>query len=85
MNLLYKEIVHVRNEEVLHRANDDRNILHKIERWKATCIGHLLRKNCLLKHVIERKIEERTELVERRVRRYKKLLEDFKNLENIGS
>jgi hypothetical protein len=75
----------VKNEKVLHRAKDDGVILNKIRRWKANCIGHFLRKNCLLKHVIERKIEERTEVVERRGRRYKQLLDDFKNLENIGS
>jgi hypothetical protein len=45
-----------------------------------------LRENCLLKHAIERrKREERTEVVERRGRRYKQLLDDFKNLENNGS
>jgi hypothetical protein len=69
----------VRNEEVLHRTDDDRNILHRIGGWKANRIGHFLRKNCLLKHVIERKIEERTEVVERRERRYKQLPDDFKN------
>jgi hypothetical protein len=75
----------VRNEEVLHRENDDRHILHTIERWKANCIGHFLCKNCLLTHVIERKIEERIGVVERRGRRYKQLLDFFKNLENTGS
>jgi hypothetical protein len=41
----------VRNEEVLHRIKEDRNILHTIKRRKAKWIGHVLRKNCLLKHV----------------------------------
>jgi hypothetical protein len=48
----------VRNEEVLHRLDEERNILQTIKRRKATCIGHILRKNCLLKHVVEGKIEE---------------------------
>jgi hypothetical protein len=34
------------------------NILHTIKRRKANWIGHILRKNRLLKHVIEGKIEE---------------------------
>jgi len=41
---------HVRNEEVLLRVNKQRNILHKIRKRKANWIGHILRRNCLLKH-----------------------------------
>jgi hypothetical protein len=49
----------VRNEEVLHRVKEERNILHTIKRRKANWIGHILRRNCLLKHVIEGKLEGR--------------------------
>jgi hypothetical protein len=49
----------VRNEEVLHRVKEERNILHTIIRRKANCVGHILRRNCLLKHVIEGKLEGR--------------------------
>jgi ppGpp synthetase/RelA/SpoT-type nucleotidyltranferase len=35
----------VRNEEVLHRVKEERNILHKIERRKGNWIGHISRKN----------------------------------------
>jgi hypothetical protein len=44
---------HVRNEEVLLRVNEQRNILHEIRKRKANWIGHILRRNCLLKQVIE--------------------------------
>jgi hypothetical protein len=37
-----------------------------------------LRRNCLLKHVIEEKIEGRIEVMGRRGRRRKQLLEDLK-------
>jgi hypothetical protein len=47
----------VRNEEVLHRVKKERNILHTIKRRKANWIGHILRRNCLLKHVTEEKLE----------------------------
>jgi hypothetical protein len=47
----------LRNEEVLHIVKEDRNILHTIKRRKANCIGHILRRNCLLKHIIEAKTE----------------------------
>jgi hypothetical protein len=47
------------NEEVLHRVKEERNILHTIKRRKANWIGHILLRNCLLKHVIERKLEGR--------------------------
>ena len=46
---------HVRHEEVLLRVNEKRNILHEIIKRKANWIGHILRRNCLLKQVIEGK------------------------------
>jgi hypothetical protein len=36
-----------------------RNIVHTIKKRKANWIGHILSRNCLLKHVIEGKIEGR--------------------------
>ena len=47
---------HVRNEDVLLRVNEQRNILYEIRKRKANWIGHILHRNCLLKHVIEGKI-----------------------------
>ena len=44
------------NEEVLLRVNEQRNILQEIRKRKANWIGHILRRNCLLKQVIEGKI-----------------------------
>jgi hypothetical protein len=67
----------VRNE-VLHRVKEERNILHTTKSRKANWIGHILRRNCLLKHVIEVKLEERIEMTGRRGRRRKQLLHDLK-------
>jgi hypothetical protein len=64
----------VRNEDVLHSVKEERNILLTIQRKKANWIGHILRRNCLLKHVIEGKIE----VTGRRIRRRKQLLDDLK-------
>jgi hypothetical protein len=47
----------VRNEEVLLRVKEQRNILHEIRRRKANWIGHILRRNCLLQGVIEEKLK----------------------------
>jgi hypothetical protein len=69
---------HVRNEEVLHRVTVERNILYTIKIRKANWIGHILRRNCLLKHVIEGKLEGRIEMTGRRGRRRKQLLDDLK-------
>jgi hypothetical protein len=52
---------HVRNEEVLLRVSEQRNILHEIRKWKANWIGHIVCRNCLLKEVIEGKIKWRIE------------------------
>jgi hypothetical protein len=48
---------HVRNEEVLLRVKEQRNILHEISKRKANWIGHILRRKCLLRQVIEGKIK----------------------------
>ena len=46
-----------------------RNILHEIRKRKANWIGHILRRNCLLKQVIEGKMKEEMEVTRRRARR----------------
>jgi hypothetical protein len=60
---------HVRNEEVLLRAKEQRNILHEMSKWKANWIGHILRRNRHLQQVIEGKIKGRIEVTGRRGRR----------------
>jgi len=62
---------------VLLRVNEQRNILHEIRKWKANWIGHILRRNCLLKQVIEGEIKGEIEVTRRRGRRHKKLLNDL--------
>jgi hypothetical protein len=47
----------VRNEEVLLRVKEQRNILHEISKQKANWIGLIVR-SCLLRQVIEGKIKE---------------------------
>jgi hypothetical protein len=44
---------------VLHRVRVERNILHRVKGMKAKWIGYIWRRNCLLKHFIEGKIERR--------------------------
>jgi hypothetical protein len=68
----------VRNEEVLHRVKEERNIVHTMKRRKANWIGHILRRNCLLKNVTEEKIEGRIKVTGRRGRRRKQILADLK-------
>jgi len=63
---------------VLHGVKEESNILHKIKRRKANWIGHILCRNCLLKHVIEGKVERKIEVTGRREKRCKQLLDDLK-------
>jgi len=70
-------IDHVRNEEVLLRVNEQRNILHEIIKRKANWIGHILRRNCLLKQVIEGKIKGQIEVTRIQGRRCKNLMDDL--------
>jgi hypothetical protein len=65
----------VRNEKVLQSVKGERNILHRVKRKWANWIGHILRRNCCLGHVIQGKIEGRIEMVGRRGRRRKQLLD----------
>ena len=65
-------------KEVLHGVKEDRNILHILKRRKTNLIGHSLRRNCLLKHVNEGKIEGRIYAMGRRRRRRKQPLDDLK-------
>jgi hypothetical protein len=58
----------------LRRVEEERNILHTIKRRKANWIGHILRRNCLLKQVVEGKIEGKR----RPGRRCKQPLDDLK-------
>jgi len=68
----------VRNEEVLLRVKEQRNILHEISKWMANWIGHILRRNCLIQRVTEGKIKGWIEVTGRRGRRRRELLDDLK-------
>jgi hypothetical protein len=68
----------IENEELLKRVKEEWNISYTIKRMKVNCIGCILRRNCLLKQVIEAKIEGNIKRTERRGRRYKQLLDEFK-------
>ena len=60
---------------MLLRVNGQRNIQHEIRKRKANWIGHILRRNCLLKQFIKGK----KEVTRRRGKRRKKLLDDLKD------
>jgi hypothetical protein len=73
----------INNEAVLRRVKEEKNILHPIRR-KANWIGHILRRNCRLSHIIEGKIigtrgrgRIRKQLLDdlKEARRYRKLKE----------
>ena len=64
----------MRNEEVLRRVKRESSILHTVERRKANWIGHSWRRNCLLKHITEGKVEG----TGRRERRHKQLQYEVK-------
>ena len=68
----------MRQEEALNRVNEDRNIVHTTKKRNADSISHILRGNCLVKHVIEGKIEGRIYVTGRRGRRRKQQLDCLK-------
>jgi hypothetical protein len=52
----------VRSKEVLHRVKEERNILHTANRRKANWVVYILSSNCVLKHIIDGKMEARIEV-----------------------
>jgi hypothetical protein len=68
----------VRNEDVLLRVKEQRNILQEILKRKANWFCHILRRNCFLQWVIEGKIQGGIEVTGRQGRRCRKLLDDLK-------
>jgi len=54
-------------------------------RRKGNWIGHNLQRNCLLKHVIEGKVEGMTEVTGGRGGRHKHLLDDLKRRDDSGN
>jgi hypothetical protein len=71
----------VSNEAVLHRVKEERNILHTVRQRKANWIGHMLHRNCHLRHIIKGKIRG----TKRWGRRCKPLLDDLRKQEDTGS
>jgi hypothetical protein len=70
--------------EVPQRDKEVRNFLQviRVQRRKDNWIGHYWRRNCLLRHAIEGKIEESRDVKGRRGRRRKQLLVDIKERED---
>jgi hypothetical protein len=51
----------VKNEKLLRRVEEKWNVLHTINRKKANSVAHISRRNYFLKHVIEEKMEGRSD------------------------
>ena len=58
--------------------NEDKNIIHRLKWRKPSWVGHILRRNCLLKYIIEGKREGGIEVTGRQERRGKQILDDSK-------
>jgi hypothetical protein len=70
------------NEEILYRVNEERNILDTGKRRKENWIGHISRRNCVLKRTNEGKMGG-IEVTGRRGSRGKKPLDDLKGNEEV--
>jgi hypothetical protein len=70
----------VRNEEVLHRVKEERNIIRTVKRRKDNWIGHILCSSCLLEQTAKGKIEGGIQMMGRPGRRRKQLLDDLKEM-----
>jgi hypothetical protein len=64
--------------EVLLRVKEQSNILHGKRKRKANWIGHILRRNCLLRQIVVGTIKGGIEVIGRRGRRRRKILVDLK-------
>jgi hypothetical protein len=68
----------VRNEEVLLRVDEQRNILHGTSQQTTNWFGNILLRNCHLQRAIEGKIKGEIEVTGRRGRGRRKLLDGLK-------
>jgi hypothetical protein len=59
--------------------------IRTIKRKKASCPDNIMHGDCLVKHVIEGKIEEEIEVMGRKGRRRKQLLDDLRKREVTGN
>jgi hypothetical protein len=75
---VYFTFVNVKNEELLRRVKEERNILHSVERRRVDWISYGLSKNCPLQHYRNDRTESSWE------RRRKQLLDDFKKTRRYG-
>ena len=55
---------------MLRGGKEKKNILRRVNRRKGNWIGHNLRRNCRLKHFIDREAEGRTEVTGSRGRKF---------------
>jgi hypothetical protein len=69
-----------KKNKMFNTVHVERNILHTVNRRKANWIGHILRRNCLMKEVIGGKIEGRIVVMETRGRRREQLLDAAKEM-----
>jgi hypothetical protein len=74
----YSVLVGFNFSDLIRHNKEQRNILHEISKWKTNRIGHILRRNCLLRQVIKGNIKGEIEVTGRRGRRRRKLLDDLK-------
>ena len=56
----------VKNEELLHRIKEGRNMIHTLKRRKVNWIDHILCGNCLAKRIIEEKMGGKVKVTGRR-------------------
>jgi hypothetical protein len=71
---LVQLIIHSFVEDMLQIVKEEGNSLQTMKRRKANWIGHMMQRNCLIKQIIEEKIQ----VMGSRGRRHKQLLDDLK-------
>jgi len=64
--------------ELLRRVKSERHIVYTVKRRRANWICHMLRRKCLLKHVIEVKMEGRRKVTGRQGEGREQLLDGLK-------
>jgi len=67
----------VKNADVLRKVMEEKRLSYT-EKRTANWIGHILHRNCLLKHTIEGKIVGGIEVMIKRRRKRKQLLDDLR-------
>jgi hypothetical protein len=83
--IILTDLTYLEESEGVLRVVKDSVMLHTVKERRANWMVHILRRCCLLKHVIDGNVEGTVEVTARPGRRHKQLLDALRKGEDTGN